>query len=236
MKTSRKFLYILVAAMLLLSIAVSGCGRTISHDAAHKPITPGRPSHATQPTDTEPPVIATEPAPTKPPVVATEPAPTEPPIVPAEPESLIPKEAEEFNGHYYCIYHVTQALSWAEAKEYCESVGGYLATLTSREESDFVYSLLREKGRKAGSFGLSNVRDQDKWEWVTGEAFSFSNWAEGEPNNANGFQHYGAFNKEYAGDQWDDAASHCDTFICEWGDFLTAEEQMEINKTPVPLS
>ena len=233
MKKNRNIFYIVISAMLLLSVVASGCGRTISHNRPPRPTSSSKP---VRPTETEPPVIATRPAATEPPVVATRPAATEPPVVATTAPALpIPPEAEEFNGHYYCVYHVTQALSWAEAKEYCESVGGYLATLTSKAESDFAYSLLREKGRKAGSFGLSNVRDQDQWEWVTGEAFSYSNWAEGEPNNTNGFQHYGAFNKDFAGDQWHDAASHCDTFICEWGDFLTAEEQTQVDKTPVPL-
>ncbi|GAK58345.1 hypothetical protein U27_05319 [Candidatus Vecturithrix granuli] len=41
------------------------------------------------------------------------------------------------NGH--CYQKITTPMTWHAAKDYCESLGGYLATVTSQEERDFVY-------------------------------------------------------------------------------------------------
>ena len=46
----------------------------------------------------------------------------------------IPSEAVKFNGHSYYVYNLSSVTTWEEAKEYCESKGGYLATITSKEE------------------------------------------------------------------------------------------------------
>lgn len=52
----------------------------------------------------------------------------------------IPSDAVKFNGHSYYVYNLSSVTTWEEAKEYCESKGGYLATITSKEEDEFVYS------------------------------------------------------------------------------------------------
>ena len=51
----------------------------------------------------------------------------------------------EFEGHTYCLYD--ESLSWTEAKKYCESIGGYLAVITSEEEQEIIEELL-ENGKK----------------------------------------------------------------------------------------
>lgn len=93
----------------------------------------------------------------------------------------VPQGATEFNDHYYCVYDIDDVTTWEEAKEYCESQGGYLATITSQEEDEFLYSYVTDMGVDSVLFGLSDTDQDDMWTWVTGEPFSYENWASGEP-------------------------------------------------------
>ena len=41
-----------------------------------------------------------------------------------------------YNGSSYKIY--TEPMTWTQAKEYCEALGGHLVSITSQEEQDFI--------------------------------------------------------------------------------------------------
>lgn len=56
-------------------------------------------------------------------------------------EDLIPLDAEYFNGSYYKIYD-NDCETWLEAQNYCNSLGGDLAVITSEEKNDFLYGLM----------------------------------------------------------------------------------------------
>ena len=83
---------------------------------------------------------------------------------------------------------------WYEAAEYAETltyegVNGHLATITSKEEAEMVYSLL--DGHSYWLGGFQNISSPDYsepsggWEWVTGEKFNHSIWpsCQEDPNN-----------------------------------------------------
>lgn len=100
------------------------------------------------------------------------------------------------NGHYYELHTFTDdwRLDWSEAKAFAENLtyeggSGYLATVTSQEEDDFLWNVLGAQGSFLGGFDVSGYDsnlDQwqhQAWQWVTGEAFSYANWLPGEPNH-----------------------------------------------------
>lgn len=97
-------------------------------------------------------------------------------------KSDLPPGVREFNGHYYYIYNMPEITTWEQAQEYCRSRNGYLATLTTREENSFAYSLLNSFNETGAYFGLRDAGYND-WQWVNNETFSYSNWAYGEPNS-----------------------------------------------------
>lgn len=115
-----------------------------------------------------------------------------------------PTDAVEFNGHYYYVYNLDTVTTWEEAKEYCESQGGYLATVTSKEEDEFLYSYITDMGFEYGLFGLSNTDQDDAWTWVTGEPFSYENWASGEPAQqlAPGTERYALYDTKSNSGHW----------------------------------
>ncbi|ACV23258.1 Serine/threonine-protein kinase PrkC [Slackia heliotrinireducens] len=86
---------------------------------------------------------------------------------------------------------ISEAMTWEDAKAYCESQGGYLATITSAEENDKVKAAVAATDRKVFWIGAKRGSG-DAFEWVSGEAFSYNDWAAGEPNDDQGIEDYSA--------------------------------------------
>lgn len=90
------------------------------------------------------------------------------------------------NGHLYELVLTGSPIGWDAAKAACEARGGHLATITSAAENDFVANLVVAGGRNAflGGYQIDPSAPADVgWTWVTGEAWSYTNWAGGEPND-----------------------------------------------------
>lgn len=137
----------------------------------------------------------------------------------------VPAEAVEYNGHYYYVYDLDTVTTWEEAKEYCESQGGYLATVTSKEEDEFLYSYITDMGFDSVLFGLSDIDQENVWTWVTGEPFSYENWAPREPNHQGGYEHYGMYYEKNKDGTWNDGSGKNCPFLCEWGEYQTSNSQ-----------
>lgn len=94
------------------------------------------------------------------------------------------------NGHYYEAIGTTA--TWANAKALAENMTylglrGHLATITSLAENQFITSNMTFSGYFVGGFQNDGTAEPlGEWQWVTGEAFSFSNWGPGEPNDSAG--------------------------------------------------
>jgi len=97
------------------------------------------------------------------------------------------------NGHFYEV--VLSSASWEDAKIAAASAGSFshLATITSAGEQNFIASLVAPyntpnvTGFKLGGFQPANSSEPGGgWQWVTGETWSYTNWGNGEPNNAGG--------------------------------------------------
>lgn len=135
----------------------------------------------------------------------------------------IPSDAVEFNGHYYKIYE--SKIPWKEAKQSCEDNGGYLVTITSKEENEFVKQIVADSGLNSIAYGGYYDADSDSWKWVTGERFEFTDWGPNEPNN-------NALHKEYFLEiysdpnytlKWNDCNENTlGGYICEWGKPISA--------------
>jgi hypothetical protein len=87
-----------------------------------------------------------------------------------------------FGGHHYQA--INKELTWHEAVDYCAQDGGYLVTINSAAENQFVYEL-RPAWFNATWLGATDEVTEGTWVWVTGEPFnSYTNWGSGEPNNS----------------------------------------------------
>ena len=105
----------------------------------------------------------------------------------ADPDSTPGVEFWAGNSHYYELVNAPN-LSWTDARAAAEAAGGHLATITSLAENEFIYNTLGVGNRPLwlGGFQPPDFVEppfDDGWQWVTGELFSYTNWAGGEPNN-----------------------------------------------------
>ena len=104
-------------------------------------------------------------------------------------------------------------MSWTEAKQACEEMGGHLVTITSQEENDFVQSLHRG-GSVQAWIGMSELDEIGNWKWVTGEPLEFTSWRGGEPSHGNNEEHCVSM---YPDGGWNDAWEPGPySYFCEW--------------------
>jgi hypothetical protein len=117
-------------------------------------------------------------------------------------------DGEEVNGRH-TYEQISGSFSWSAAKADAESRGGYLATITSASENSAAYSVA-----STGDFiGGTDSSQEGTWTWVTGEAFSYTNWNSGEPNNSSGNEDLLQFT---TGGKWNDISpSSTNSYILE---------------------
>jgi hypothetical protein len=83
-------------------------------------------------------------------------------------------------SEYMVVFH--PGITWQEAKNEVASWGNSyeLAAITSRKEQRDVMKLL---GGLPGEFWIGGYQgDSQKWQWSSGEAWGYSNWAKSEPD------------------------------------------------------
>jgi len=152
--------------------------------------------------------------------------------VPAFADSAVIRNPD--NNHWYQRFDTS--MGWHTAKAFCEKRGGYLATITSKTENDFVWSKLASKATKPGNIWLGATNDKtgtEVYQWITGEPWSYTNWGSGEPNNfqavAGGSEKYLQFFNAsiVASGKWNDSGSYNQgeitpigfretSTVCEW--------------------
>jgi hypothetical protein len=94
------------------------------------------------------------------------------------------------NGHWYEA--VAGLSTWEEADETAQTLQfnglqGHLATLTSAAENQFVWENAGMNRYWLGGFQADKLNEPDgNWQWVTGEAWDYTNWAGPEPNDYEG--------------------------------------------------
>ena len=114
--------------------------------------------------------------------------------------------ASEFGGHRYLF--IPRFLRWDEAEACCRSLGGHLVTITSREELDFIISMV---SYGCSWFWIGLKTTGHKHEWVTGESFEFKAFS-------NVMQEKGEGPWIFAGRTWryEDVPTAHNCFIVEW--------------------
>lgn len=107
----------------------------------------------------------------------------------------------EGNAHEYAVVGA-DGISWDAARQATSTLAGgwHLATITSAAEQGFVGSLpLSGVEFWLGGFQdpVSTLAADENWKWVTGEAFTYTNWNRTsflEPND-----YYGPGSEQYLG-------------------------------------
>ena len=113
------------------------------------------------------------------------------------------------NGHWYEFID-DEGITWDEANADASTLYGpdtYLATITSEEENTFVFNLgIEDRPIWLGGYQDDGAALADEgWHWVTGEAWTYTNWAKDEPNDWGGTENALAFAFFKGNGTWNDA-------------------------------
>jgi len=168
------------------------------------------------------------------------PAPSTAPAPAASSPSDVPTTALTFAGHRYQL--VTDKLKWDAAKAKAESMGGHLASITSKEENDWVWGSIMSKLKKTAAdptgdrcfIGAIQRKAPDgPWEWITGEPFSLQSWMGRFPDDKNNSAKVATLQSK----SWDDVAQNYEalSFLVEWEDAAPAKPAPLALTAPVNL-
>ena len=89
------------------------------------------------------------------------------------------------NGHRYTL--VSDNSSWSDAENEAVALGGHLVTINDLDENQWVVKEIAAPVTISpvwiGLHQLPNsLEPGEGWTWSSGEAVTFTNWADGEPN------------------------------------------------------
>jgi hypothetical protein len=101
------------------------------------------------------------------------------------------------NGHWYQAVRINGTVTWPQARAAAEAMThqgyrGHLATVTSEEENRFILAQVNSVPGGPYDWWLGAYQDRNApdyrepgggWRWVTGEAWGYTAWKEGEPND-----------------------------------------------------
>jgi hypothetical protein len=95
------------------------------------------------------------------------------------------------NGHWYRLQLVPNGIGWTTAKAQAIAMGGHLATVTSSDESAFVFALANRPeafpnspvvGPWIGGYLEQVTGMPATWKWVNGESWQYTNWLPPNPD------------------------------------------------------
>ncbi|XP_066910705.1 macrophage mannose receptor 1-like isoform X2 [Clytia hemisphaerica] len=117
------------------------------------------------------------------------------------------------------IYHFSSAKkTFAEAEDYCQSIGGHLASIHSKEENDFVLKEAQNRGLVHPYIGGTDAGSEGKWRWNDGTTMAYKKWLPNQPDNAGGKEHCMHLWKSNTG--WNDIfCGNKYNFVCKMSQF-----------------
>jgi formylglycine-generating enzyme required for sulfatase activity/tetratricopeptide (TPR) repeat protein/photosystem II stability/assembly factor-like uncharacterized protein len=127
------------------------------------------------------------------------------PLSTSTPDSRMENPA---NHHLYQYVH--EAKKWSDSRDYCAGQGGYLVSIQDDAENKYIYNLTKGYTWLGGT----DEEKEGTWVWVSGEAWKYSNWQSGGPNN----EDYLTYNADEPY-RWDDLTGlwvNKKYFVCEW--------------------
>jgi len=150
---------------------------------------------------------------------------------PEKPEPLInvgvlkkiPEGAAEYEGHRYHVFETTPGMTWAQAQEACEKVGGYLLCINDQKEQEWLKKGIVLDVRVAY---VGMLVKGGRLRWVDGKAVRYSAaWVGGKPEKPEKDAKGIIYGKKWGSNiaQWrtgkeSSIPPHVTHYICEWED------------------
>nr|XP_046268894.1 C-type lectin domain family 4 member M-like [Scatophagus argus] len=107
---------------------------------------------------------------------------------------------------------------WQKAREFCQTHGGDLAVIDSKEkENSTVNHLLTKIGFESGLgfwIGLRKSNEEGTWKWLDGTTLIEGYWMDGEPNNIDKEICVGVYSRKNMFKAWNDV--RCEVTQMKW--------------------
>ncbi|KAK7089496.1 hypothetical protein V1264_025029 [Littorina saxatilis] len=115
-----------------------------------------------------------------------------------------------------CYIVIADEQPWTEAQVVCETLNGYLVTISTSGEDSAVYQLVKNAKYKRAWIGLHDLERQGHFQWVTtNREANYTNWDATEPNNQNGNESC-VLLRSFSDGRWNDyPCSGNLAFVCE---------------------
>ena len=91
------------------------------------------------------------------------------------------KVEAQFGEHTYHLFYGHDSLGDAIAN--ADSLGGYLISINSEAENDFVINLMQLANASRISIGASDAETEGKWKWADGSLVYFNDWGRNQPDD-----------------------------------------------------
>ena len=128
--------------------------------------------------------------------VVTEPEPAPEPT----PYELPP--GETYNGSHYVV--LDTSMTWNEAQAYAESIGGNLVTINDATEEQWLSDTFSSYNKRFW-IGINDETQEGEFQWVNGEAVTYTNWRDGYPNGTTSNEKdHGVVNYYSGNGKWED--------------------------------
>jgi thiol-disulfide isomerase/thioredoxin/tetratricopeptide (TPR) repeat protein len=146
----------------------------------------------------------------------------------------LPSGVASFNNHCYKVF--PYRLSWEEAQQACEKMGGSLACITTPEENNFILNLAGKISFSEHTclwIGGRKNPSTSTWEWITGESLDMQDHLVVED------KHELYLNLRLQSGLWEDYPLGGEQvgqqgFVCEWSSLKLLTKDMQFNP-PMPV-
>ena len=88
-------------------------------------------------------------------------------------------EYYSYNGKTYLL--TDSILSWDDAQSQAQQLGGNLVAINDAAEEVWLHSVFGTSEQLW--IGLTDSETEGQWQWVSGEAVTYTHWKQGQPNN-----------------------------------------------------
>ena len=117
-------------------------------------------------------------------------------------------QTAEFNGH---TYHLLEADTWTNSEAEAVTLGGHLVTINDAGENTWIADTFNANFSKYLWIGFNDLATEGTWEWISGEAVTFTSWDSGQPDNGGTTEHWahlGHFSSRFLWNDYQDLNLH----------------------------
>lgn len=123
--------------------------------------------------------------------------------------------------YFFSLPNNAGYMTWQKAREFCQTHGGDLAIIDSKDKENSTVNHLRTHQKNVNSnmgfwIGLNDNEERGMWKWLDGRIMVEGYWMDGEPNNLDDEICVGVYPKTNFFKAWNDV--RCDAkinWICE---------------------